>query len=240
MSTRRIEFRQVSFGYYREVPVLQDLDLVIDPGLTLLLGPNGGGKSTLLKIAAGVEQPDSGRVSVSGHDLWTDEVPARRDLAYLPEEPDLTPYASVLEILRLVCRLRGEATGRADEALSAAGLEGMGGRSVRQLSKGQRRRALLAAAWIGSPRTLLLDEPLDAMDQSMRQHLLSWLEKVRAEERAGAGGEPRGGPPGRAGRPGGRRPAGASASIRRLAVRGLGTHPLPGRSGPGGSRVAPR
>ena len=181
MNRRCIEFRKVSFGYYREVPVLQDLDLVIDPGLTLLLGPNGGGKSTLLKIAAGVEQPDTGRVTVNGHDLWTDEVQARSDLAYLPEEPDLTPYASVLEILRLVCRLRGEVMGRADEALSAAGLEGMGGRSVRQLSKGQRRRALLAAAWIGSPRTLLLDEPLDAMDQCMRQHLLSWLEKIRAE-----------------------------------------------------------
>lgn len=181
MNTRRIEFRQVSFGYYRDVPVLRDLDLVIRPGVTLLLGPNGGGKSTLLKIAAGVEHPDNGRVTMNGHDLWTDEAQARRDLAYLPEEPDLTPYASVLEILLLVCRLRGEDPGRADEALCNAGLEGMGGRSVRQLSKGQRRRALLAAAWIGSPRTVLLDEPLDAMDQGMRQQVLSWVAKVREE-----------------------------------------------------------
>lgn len=181
MNSRGIKLHEVSFGYHRSTPVLHDLDLEIGPGLTLLLGPNGGGKSTLLKVAAGVEQPDDGRVQVNGHDLWRDEAEARRDLAYLPEEPDLTPYASVLEVLCLVCRLRGEADARAVEALSAAGLQGLGHRSVRQLSKGQRRRALVAAAWIGNPRTLLLDEPLDAMDQNMRQRLLTWLEEIRTD-----------------------------------------------------------
>jgi ABC-2 type transport system ATP-binding protein len=181
MNRRRIELREVAFGYYRNTPVLRDVNLTIDAGLTLVLGPNGCGKSTLLKLAAGVEMPDRGSVAIHGHDLWSDEVEARRDLAYLPEEPDLTPYASLLEILRLVCRLRNEPPDRADEALATAGLSGLGGRSVRQLSKGQRRRALLAAAWIGRPRTLLLDEPLDAVDRNMQQHLINWLGEVRSE-----------------------------------------------------------
>jgi len=178
VSGRHIEFRGVTFGYYRQAPVVHDVSLNVESGLTLVLGPNGSGKSTLLKLAAGVEKPDSGHVLVNGHDLWADELPARRDLAYVPEEPDLTPYASVAEILHLVCRLRGEPSGQVAEALSAAGLEHLGGRSVRQLSKGERRRALLAAAWIGKPRTLLLDEPLDAVDQRMRQHLLAWVEET--------------------------------------------------------------
>jgi len=179
MNRRRIELHQVSFGYDRDTAVLRDVDLTVAAGITLLLGPNGGGKSTLLKLAAGVEKPDRGTVAVNGHDLWRDEVAARADLAYLPEEPDLTPYASLREILELVCRLRGVPLEDAADALSTAGLAGMDARSVRQLSKGQRRRALLAAAWLGSPATLLLDEPLDALDQAMRERIVAWLHETR-------------------------------------------------------------
>ena len=86
-----IRFHQASFAYRDGEPVLSGVDLEIPAGLTLLLGPNGCGKSTLLKLAAGVEQPDAGRVEVDGKDLWVDEVEARRSLAYVPEQPDLTP-----------------------------------------------------------------------------------------------------------------------------------------------------
>jgi ABC-2 type transport system ATP-binding protein len=175
VSARGLEFRNVSFSYLPETPVFERLDLTIGPGLTLVLGPNGNGKSTLLKIAAGVEKPDAGSVTVNGFDLWAREVEARRDLAYVPEQPDVTPYASVGTVLRLVCRLRSVPEERVGEALAEVGEEALGGRSIRELSNGQRRRVLLAAARIGSPRTLLLDEPLASVDRGTRARIREWI-----------------------------------------------------------------
>lgn len=170
-----IRFQSVAFSYREAEPVLSGVDLEIPAGLTLLLGRNGCGKSTLIKMAAGVERPDRGRVEVDGHDLWVDEEQARRTLAYVPEQPDLTPYATVREILGLVCRLRGEPGQAADTALTLVGLDNLAHRSVRELSMGQRRRAVLAAARIGTPSHLLLDEPLEAMDRGAREDILAWI-----------------------------------------------------------------
>jgi len=172
-----ITMEGVSFAYTAGRDVLSEIDLRVMPGLTLLVGPNGCGKSTLLKIAAGVERPDRGRVCVGGHDLWREEVEARSHLAYLPEHPDLTPYATVLEILQLVCGLRGRPVGEARSALEWVGLEELGDRTIRELSKGQRRRATLAAARIGTPACLLLDEPIEGMDRAFRDVLLGWLKR---------------------------------------------------------------
>lgn len=171
-----IRLDNVSFSYRDAEPVLAGVTVEIPAGLTLLLGRNGCGKSTLLKMAAGVERPDRGRVEVDGRDLWVDEEEARRTLAYVPEQPDLTPYATVREILGLVCRLRGEPARAAEDAISLVGLDGLAHRSVRELSMGQRRRSVLAAARIGAPRHLLLDEPLEAMDRGAREDILAWIE----------------------------------------------------------------
>jgi ABC-type multidrug transport system ATPase subunit len=176
-----IQLSGIGFSYGPGEAVLRDLAVTIGPGLTLLLGQNGCGKSTLLKIAAGVEIPDHGRVEIDGHDLWSEEVAARRSLAYVPEQPDLTPYATVQEILGLVCRLRGEPRQAGKEALARVGLAALAHRSVRELSMGQRRRAVLAAAFIGRPRHVLLDEPLEAMDRGARDDILAWIDRLAAE-----------------------------------------------------------
>jgi len=173
-----IRFDDAAFSYQPGEPVLAGIDLSIGPGLTLLIGPNGCGKSSLLKLAAGVEPPDAGRVSIDGRDLWVDEVAARRTLAYVPEQPDLTPYATVREILALVCRLRGEPRSKGEEALARVGLGDLAHRSVRELSQGQRRRAVLAAARVGTPRHVLLDEPLEAMDRGAREEILAWIDAL--------------------------------------------------------------
>ncbi|HXO20654.1 MAG TPA: ATP-binding cassette domain-containing protein [Thermoanaerobaculia bacterium] len=166
-----------SFAYVPGEPILREVDLDLPPGLTLLLGRNGCGKSTLLKLAAGVEMPGGGRIEVDGHDLWREEVAARRRLAYVPEQPDLTPYATVGEILALVCRLRGEPPAAAAAALAFVGLRDLGRRSVRELSMGQRRKAVLAAALVGEPGNLLVDEPLEAMDRGARDDVLAWIDR---------------------------------------------------------------
>jgi len=178
-----IRFQNVAFSYQRGEPVFKDLNLELGPGLTMILGLNGCGKSTLLKMAAGVERPDSGRVFIDGHEMWKEEIAARRSLAFLPEQPDLTPYATIQEILRLVCRLRHESLAAANQALEVFGLAAVANRSVRELSLGQRRRATFAAALIGSPEHILLDEPLEAMDRQIQGEILGW---VRAHVRAGA------------------------------------------------------
>jgi len=180
-----IRFHKTSFSYRAGEPVLAGVDLEIGSGLTLLLGPNGCGKSSLLKLAAGVEEPDEGRVEIDGHDLWSDEVAARRTLAYVPEQPDLTPYATVREILALVCRLRGEPREKGEEALELVGLRALAHRSVRELSMGQRRRAVLAAARVGTPRHVLLDEPLEAMDRGAREDILTWIDGLLAVNSGG-------------------------------------------------------
>ena len=174
-----IALRDVRFSYGKTTALSCDA-LDIGPGVTLLLGPNGAGKSTLLKLVAGVEYPETGNVTVDGRDLWREEVAARAGLAYVPEHPDLTPYATVGEVLGLVCSLRGRSVDDGARALANVGLDGLGDRSIRELSMGQRRRAVLAAAFIGEPTALLLDEPLETMDRTMRLWLTAWITKAAA------------------------------------------------------------
>jgi ABC-type multidrug transport system ATPase subunit len=152
------------------------VDLELHPGLTLLLGPNGCGKSTLLKLASGVEIPDSGDIAIDGYDLWREEVMARKGLAYLPEHPDLTPYASIKEILDLVCRLREQPLEEGRNALEFFSLQHLAHRTVRELSMGQRRQAVFAACLVGTPSHILLDEPLEGMDRHTQKEILAWIE----------------------------------------------------------------
>jgi len=175
-----ISIRGVRFAYRPGVNVLEVPHVDVGSGLTLLLGANGAGKTTLMRIAAGVERPDAGTVSIGGLDLWIDEVRARRNLAYVPDHADLTPFATVSETLTLVARLRDQPSSAGADALRTVGLESLGHRTVRELSHGQRRRAVLAAAMIGEPRALLLDEPLEALDAAMRDSLLAFVGEALA------------------------------------------------------------
>jgi len=176
LDTLRISIRGVRFAYRAGITILDVPWLDIGHGLTLLRGPNGAGKTTLLRLVAGVERPDAGTVEIDGRDLWVDEARARRPIAYVPEQPDLTPYATVWEILLLVARLRGESAASASTALDAVGLGLLGDRTIRELSQGQRRRAVLGAAMIGTPGVLVLDEPLESLDAEMRCSLLAWMD----------------------------------------------------------------
>lgn len=175
-----IELRDVTFGYERQPALLEVRALQIPAGLTLVVGPNGSGKSTLLRLIAGVEAPRTGTITVGGCDLWRDEIEARRQLAYVPEAPELTPYATIIDVLQLVAALRDSPPASVVEALDRVGLFELGGRTVRELSMGQRRRAMLATALVGEPRIVILDEPLETLDAEMRQFVRHWVEALRA------------------------------------------------------------
>jgi ABC-2 type transport system ATP-binding protein len=175
-----IAFRDVEFSYDGVRLALAVPSLDIGPGLTMVVGANGSGKSTLLRIAAGVERPRKGVVSVEGHDLWREEVAARRSLAFVPEHPELTPYASIADVLQLVARLRGASYEDVANALDRVGLLEVAWHTVRELSMGQRRRALFATALLGDPKIVILDEPLETMDQGMRELIIAWTRERRA------------------------------------------------------------
>ena len=172
--------RDVEFSYDGVRPALVVPSLDIAPGLTMVVGANGSGKSTLLRIAAGVERPRKGTVMIDGHDLWREELAARRSLAFVPEHPELTPYASIADVLQLVGRLRGATYEDVANSLDRVGLLEVAWHTVRELSMGQRRRALFATALLGDPRNVILDEPLETMDQAMRDLIIAWTRERRS------------------------------------------------------------
>jgi ABC-type multidrug transport system ATPase subunit len=171
--------KDISFSYERGVEILKNLNLEVKPGLALLLGSNGCGKTTLLRLVAGVEMADSGKILINGIDLWEQEVKARNQLVYFPEYPDLTPYATIKEIVDLVCRLRDQPLKTGEDALRETGLHKLMNRTVRELSNGQRRRAIFASCLVGNASIILLDEPLEGMDSRIQQMIISWVNRHR-------------------------------------------------------------
>jgi sulfate transport system ATP-binding protein len=164
---------------------LDDVSLEVrDGSLTALLGPSGGGKSTLLRVIAGLEQPDSGRVRIAGEDA-TLTPPQRRNVGFVFQHyaafKHMTVRKNVAFGLSIRKRPRDEIDGRVDELLKLVHLEGFAHRYPSQLSGGQRQRMALARALAVQPRVLLLDEPFGALDATVRKELRAWLRRLHDE-----------------------------------------------------------
>ena len=147
--------------------VLHGIDLTLRRGDCLgLLGLNGAGKSTTLRILTGVIAPHAGSVAICGHSLADDAVAAKRHLGYLPDVPPLFVDASVDEYLALCAQLREVAdVGPAVErAKRRCGLGDVGARLIRNLSKGYQQRIGIAQAIVHEPAVLVLDEPTVGLD----------------------------------------------------------------------------
>ena len=171
-----------SFG---TTPVLRDVSVDISSGsLTALLGPSGGGKSTLLRIIAGLEVPDSGTVVISGVDA-TRLSPQRRNVGFVFQHyaafKHLTVYRNVAFGLEVRKRPRAEVRKRVAELLELVHLEQLADRYPAQLSGGQRQRMALARALAVEPEVLLLDEPVGALDAQVRKELRTWLRRLHDE-----------------------------------------------------------
>ena len=163
-----LELRAISKRYRRQT-VLEKLDLCVSPGeIVGLLGPNGSGKTTTLRIAAGYLWPDSGQVYANGTLLTPDNPRSRMHIGYLPERVPLYDPFRVERYLAFVASARGlRGAGRAaavDEVLAGFDLSNVRRRIIGQLSKGYRQRIGLAQALLGNPDVLLLDEPTNGLD----------------------------------------------------------------------------
>ena len=152
---------------YGAFAAVDDLSFEVASGeIVGLIGPNGAGKTTTLRALAGILKPTSGNVSIDGHDLQAAPLEAKRRLAFMPDEPTLFEYLTVVEHLRLVGRLYGIADidrrlrGVIDE-LELAGKE----RSLPgELSRGMRQKVVIACGLVRDATTLLFDEPLTGLD----------------------------------------------------------------------------
>ncbi|MGH9222824.1 MAG: sulfate/molybdate ABC transporter ATP-binding protein [Acidimicrobiales bacterium] len=152
--------------------------------LTALLGPSGGGKSTLLRIIAGLEQPDSGTVEIAGRDS-TSLPPQRRNVGFVFQHYAAFKHLSVRRNVAFGLEVRkkpkAEIQARVDELLQLVHLEPFGDRLPSQLSGGQRQRMALARALAVEPQVMLLDEPFGALDAKVRKELRDWLRRLHDE-----------------------------------------------------------
>jgi zinc transport system ATP-binding protein len=184
-----IELQNVSFSYGQGPPVLGDVNLAVQPGeLVAIAGPNGGGKTTLLRIALGLEEPSTGTAWLFGQPATRFE---RRPLiGYLPQRAQLgaDAPATVWEVVsagRVPSKgLVGMFTSRdhelVEEAIARVGLSAQTGRPVARLSGGQQQRAFIAKALAGQPELLVLDEPTSGVDVEAQEALALLLEELHS------------------------------------------------------------
>jgi putative spermidine/putrescine transport system ATP-binding protein len=170
---------------YGDVVAVAGVDLDIGAGeFFTLLGPSGSGKTTTLRVIAGFERPDAGRVELQGVDV-TRVSPSQRAVNTVFQDYALFPHMTVGENVEYGLRVRGiprrERRERVDEVLERVRLPGLGNRKPAQLSGGQRQRVALARAIVNRPPVLLLDEPLGALDLKLRQEMQSFLQGLQRD-----------------------------------------------------------
>lgn len=169
-----------SFG---DTKVLDDIDLTIHAGeFITLLGSSGCGKTTTLRIIAGLEQPDQGRVFINGIDV-TDKDPNKRDVNTVFQNYALFPHMSISQnigySLKLKQKSKTEINKAVTDALELVQLSGYEKRMPNELSGGQKQRVAIARAVVNNPKVLLLDEPLGALDLQLRRQMQIELKRLQ-------------------------------------------------------------
>jgi putative spermidine/putrescine transport system ATP-binding protein len=171
--------------HYGDVAAVDGVDLDVGRGeFFTLLGPSGSGKTTTLRMIAGFERPDGGTVELGGRDV-SRLPPFDRDVNTVFQDYALFPHMTVQQNVEYGLRVKrvakAERRTRATEALRVVRLEGYGDRKPGQLSGGQRQRVALARAIVNTPRALLLDEPLGALDLTLRVEMQIELTRIQQD-----------------------------------------------------------
>ena len=170
---------------YGDFVALDNVDFDVPAGsLTALLGPSGSGKSTLLRAIAGLDQPDTGTITINGRNV-TRVPPQRRGIGFVFQHYAAFKHYTVRDNvafgLKIRRRPKAEIAEKVDNLLKVVGLSGFQGRYPNQLSGGQRQRMALARALAVDPQVLLLDEPFGALDAKVREDLRAWLRRLHDE-----------------------------------------------------------
>jgi spermidine/putrescine ABC transporter ATP-binding subunit len=180
-----VRLERVEKSFDGQTRVVDRVDLVVQAGeFFALLGPSGCGKTTTLRMIAGFETPDEGRIVVGGEDV-TDMPVHRRDMGMIFQSYALFPHRTVAENVAFGLRMRGLGKAaikqRVTQALRQVALEGYEDRRPAQLSGGQQQRVALARAIVIRPRVLLCDEPLAALDRKLRQSMQFELKQLQQQ-----------------------------------------------------------
>jgi zinc transport system ATP-binding protein len=184
-----IELDRVDFAYGHGSPVLSDVSLEIEEGeFVAIAGPNGGGKTTLLRLALGLEQPTRGHVLLYGEPA--DSYRDRKHIGYLAQRSTLGVHApaTVREVVEAgrapmhpFGRLRSEDRAAVEDALERVGMAPLARRPLTQLSGGQQQRAFIAKALAAHPKLLVLDEPTTGVDVEAQEALAALLARLHGE-----------------------------------------------------------
>ncbi len=170
---------------YGAVTALDALTVSIEPGITGLVGANGAGKSTFVKILLGLVEPSDGSATVMGHDVRTEREAIRALVGYMPEHDCLPPEMSATEFVTFMARLSGlpatAARERAAEVLRHVGLFEERYRPMGGYSTGMAQRVKLAQALVHDPRILILDEPTNGLDPAGRDEMLALVLRTGRE-----------------------------------------------------------
>lgn len=169
------------YGRFR---ALDALDLQVAPGEVIgLLGPNGSGKTTALRLMLGFLQATSGRVTLGGFDCWSQSVAARRLVTYLPGELRLYETMTGRQLVTFLGKLRSQTPGAEVDAL-ARKLDIDPDRPLTQMSSGMKRKVALLAVLLPRVPLIILDEPTNTLDPTMRDELLEQIKQARADGKA--------------------------------------------------------
>jgi ABC-2 type transport system ATP-binding protein len=152
---------------YKDLVAVRDLSFDVGPGEVLgLVGPNGAGKTSTLRCLAGILPATSGTITIAGHPLETEPVKAKREMAFVPDEPQLFEYLTVEEHLQFVARIYqvSNAASRSPVLLEELELTEHRQKLPGELSRGMRQKLAIACGLLHDPRVLLFDEPLTGLD----------------------------------------------------------------------------
>ena len=176
--TPLLEFDRVS-KWFRDTVAVGDVSFAIEPGVTGLLGHNGAGKSTAIRLATGLARPDEGSIRVLGLDPRRSGA-ARAAIGLVPDGDGLWPGLTALGLVVSCARLRGVSGPQeaARRALKTVDLLDVSDRDVKGFSQGMRQRVKLAQALVHDPKVLILDEPLNGLDPQQRETTIALLREL--------------------------------------------------------------
>ena len=170
--------------WFGNVVAVNDISLVVGPGVTGLLGPNGAGKSTLIHMMSGFLQPSAGSVTLDGSSTWRN-IEIYRHIGLVPEREAMYDFLTGSEFVIANAELHGlpDPGAAASRALAVVEMEYAQDRKLSTYSKGMRQRVKMASALVHDPSVLLLDEPFNGMDPRQRMHLMDLLRRFGSEGR---------------------------------------------------------